>query len=420
MTGRCPGRFLGNERPGRPGPVPVLATVTCCATLLACDAGDGGSEITRRDSAGMEIVESAVAIDSPSDLGELRLEIGRIHGPEAYQLHDVESALRLSDGRIVVVNRGTNELRFYDTAGVHLGSTPGRGDGPGEFTDLKAAVRIPGDSLVAFSTFGYRISLFDPEGRYVQELRPWISGAEVLAVRGGLPGGWLVVSGTLGDYSSSALETGLHRPTERWATVARDGTVRDTLGHFPWVRGGLYQYHGDGWGMQMIVDFAAATSYDVTNGRVFVGGGQRAEVRTLTSDGSVERILRWDAYPGPLTADFVAAHRERLLKGVEDPDRRRRYEAAIGAFSYPDSLPVFEALEATPAGGLWIQAFSPEHATGPERWWVFDSSGRSLGTVDVPAGFRITDVGRDVVLGIHTDDLGVQRVRVYDRPPFPQ
>lgn len=40
--------------------------------------------------------------------------------------------------------------------------------------------------------------------------------------------------------------------------------------------------------------------------------------------------------------------------------------------------------------------------------------------MDVPAGLWITDVGREVVLGIHTDEVGVQRVRLYDRPVFPQ
>ncbi|WP_419943063.1 hypothetical protein [Candidatus Palauibacter sp.] len=61
------------------------------------------------------------------------MSIGTAGGDPAYELFRVGGAMRLSDGRIVVANAGTGELRVYDPDGIHLASWGGQGDGPGEF-----------------------------------------------------------------------------------------------------------------------------------------------------------------------------------------------------------------------------------------------------------------------------------------------
>lgn len=47
------------------------------------------------------------------------------------------------------------------------------------------------------------------------------------------------------------------------------------------------------------------------------------------------------------------------------------------------------------------------------RWDVFAADGFYLGRVDVPASFRIEEVGRGQALGVATDELGVERVQLY-------
>ncbi len=48
------------------------------------------------------------------------------------------------------------------------------------------------------------------------------------------------------------------------------------------------------------------------------------------------------------------------------------------------------------------------------RWDVFANDGAYLGRVDVPASFRIEEVGRGQALGVATDDLGFERVQLRD------
>ncbi len=124
---------------------------------LACQPGDnpsGDTGLQVRDSAGIRIVENA-----PSSGGsrlpwrisaEPVVTIGRAEGDEPYLLHIVRDALRLADGRVVVLNNGTQELRVFDGDGTHLATWGGRGEGPGEFRSLAAIEPWRGDSIAAW------------------------------------------------------------------------------------------------------------------------------------------------------------------------------------------------------------------------------------------------------------------------------
>jgi len=87
---------------------------------------------------------------------------------EEEQLFRVVGALRLSDDRIVVVNGGTNEIRFYGPGGAFLSASGGEGEGPGEFRRLSALRRLRGDSLFAQDGRLYRSSVFDGQGRFIR------------------------------------------------------------------------------------------------------------------------------------------------------------------------------------------------------------------------------------------------------------
>ncbi len=90
--------------------------------------------------------------------------------------------------------------------------------------------------------------------------------------------------------------------------------------------------------------------------------------------------------------------------------------------TFMDTLPAFSTFLVTTDGRLWVQAYLEPQNLGPDNWggtgtneWsVFDRDGRWLGTVVTPTGFRVHEVGADYVLGVWTDELDVQYVRVYE------
>lgn len=93
-----------------------------------------------RDSAGIEIVENSdrSCVDSEGwHVEEVPgLRFGVQNGEAAYQFSGVATAMRLSHGRIVVADRMSVELRYFDDAGDHLASIGRSGDEPGEFGSI--------------------------------------------------------------------------------------------------------------------------------------------------------------------------------------------------------------------------------------------------------------------------------------------
>lgn len=55
---------------------------------------------------------------------------------------------------------------------------------------------------------------------------------------------------------------------------------------------------------------------------------------------------------------------------------------------------------------------------GPSSWLVFDPRGRLEARLEVPRGFLPLEWCEEQVLGVLTDDLGVERVRLHriERP----
>jgi hypothetical protein len=95
------------------------------------------------------------------------LEIGVREGEEPYQLHRAQSSVLLGDGRIVVANAGSQELRFFDSEGLYLSAVGEDGEGPGEFRFPTRIRKVGQDSLLVWDQRLQRVSFFDFEGRYL-------------------------------------------------------------------------------------------------------------------------------------------------------------------------------------------------------------------------------------------------------------
>lgn len=97
-------------------------------------------------------------------------DIGHADGDPAQELYRVSGAVRLADGRIVVANSGSSELRYFDSTGGYLRSVGRRGGGPGEFTGDLKLLPYHGDSLLVWDARLRRFSLFAFNGAFVRVL----------------------------------------------------------------------------------------------------------------------------------------------------------------------------------------------------------------------------------------------------------
>lgn len=385
--------------------------------LAGCGDGVGAAASVVRDSAGIRIVESTAPAWQAGTPEAWRIEpepvvdIGVLEGDEAYQLFRVTGARRLSDGRIVVANSGTQELRFYDGDGTFIQAAGRQGSGPGEFERVELLAVLPGDTVAAFDGSLGRISYFGPDGAFLESVA--LAGGEASIVYrplGLFPDRSILVMQTL-VFRPGELPEGVNRRDSRYTRLDPDGTTPDSLGVFPGPtmfgaavgRGGFFL---------TAVPFTPSPTAAVGPSSFFFGNGDGYVITEYGRDGAPVRVIRRPVDARPVTAGDVEAVKARRLETAPDENWRRRFEQMYSEVSFPETMPAYAGFVLADDGGLWVQAYEPPTGSG-DSWTVFDPEGRMLGAVAVPGGFQLLQVGSDFLLGQWQDELEVEHVRMY-------
>lgn len=136
------------------------------------------------------------------------------------------------------------------------------------------------------------------------------------------------------------------------------------------------------------------------------------ELRGFRSDGTLARIVRWRP-ERRTTARLFEAEKRAELAAATDTAWRRSYGSFLDqSLPLPDLVPAYVHMVADQAGHIWLQRFSlrweTEHFAD-----VVAPDGQGLGSVVVPAGRRLLQVGPDVVLLWGRDGLDVEQVALH-------
>lgn len=375
------------------------------------EVGSAASSSMVRDSAGIRIVEN-VAPDPTSRLGwrvseEPLLSIGESSGDPAAELFRVEDALRLDDGRILVANGGTSEVRVFDRSGVHLATWGGEGEGPGEFTGLTDLSPWPGDSVMAWDFSQNRLTVFDLSGKVVRTQR--LTQGEALGAgrfEGLLPDRSLVTASLL-RFDPGESTSGLVRRSREFVRVDRDGVRMNSLGRH---QDEEYYVRADV-GAILRHPFRRSVHSVVWDRLIVISPSDDYEIRAYEPSGALNLIVRRDHANRAVTqADVDAWVAERLA--AADPEARPTMERVMAGLPPVESFPAFSELIVDDAGDLWVREYK---RPGDERsvWTVFASDGRMRGLVETPTGLTVYRIGTDFLLGRSVDDLGVERVRLW-------
>lgn len=146
-----------------------------CAAVAACTATGSTSDsaVTVMDSAGIRIVFNDLeALRVTCAVGSTPVvSIGTAEGDEPYQLFRVFGATRLSDGRVALVNQGSQSVRVYDAHGRFLAAWGRAAEGPGEFRDAFYLWRLPGDTLWVGDYRPWEFEIFAPTGEWVRRVQ---------------------------------------------------------------------------------------------------------------------------------------------------------------------------------------------------------------------------------------------------------
>ena len=381
----------------------------------ACGERRGTEVVQQRDSAGIRIVETP-GVTSRAQIGwtvaklpDLQLGSAVDDGPELFD--GIGQSFRggiagLPDGRIVVVNGASGELRFFDNEGRFLNRAGGLGNGPGEFRSPLLVPYASSDSLLIFDQRGSRYTLVSNDGRAYRNFR--LDGVSTELVVG-----WPRGVSDFGILTTPALidmtwNDGQHLLPIRVRWVTRESRSEKIVGeyHIPYyVTNNL---PGGPYGLD--VPFNVRPAVAVGRHGFFVTHGNAPEVHEFDNGGRLTRIFRLIEPGRPVTPEEVEAAIESRISSFTIPHSEVR--AVYRKMDFPDRWPTFQSARIDRLGWLWVELYQPTR-TKPARWMVFDSSGVAVGTVELPADLQVHDIGSDYVLGRWVDSLRVEYVRRY-------
>jgi len=370
-----------------------------------------------RDSVGVRIVENNQATwDTPWQVAEEpTLTIGSVEDEAGRALYQVTGALRLEDGRIVIANHGTYQLRFYDEAGEFVSASGGRGGGPGEFMSVEGIFRYGADSLLAVDVYNHRVSYFDLDGRFGRSVRlepnaeiPFpralgvFSDGSLLAIRG-----LYVLGGTLPARAE--------RPQQLLFRYQPDGQTAQPVGPFPGGERAVFATGrrtptGELAVIQLGRRFGKKTAFAVAGDRFYVADNATYEIQVYSVDGRLTHLFRKRHTPLVVTDADVSALRDSVFANESDRILLRSWDNRPPP---PETMPAYAPyIHIDRELNLWVREYT---RVGAREWAysVFNEGGVFLGMVPFPMGLTVLDIGRDYVLGLVRDELDVEYVQLY-------
>ncbi len=374
----------------------ALATTLACLALFSMAAcGDTPPDRTSdpqvRDSAGIQIIESTVPLWEPGE--EWRIDSiplfslggADARGPE--QFSSIQAAFRDANGRILVFDGATQQIRFFDSTGVFLFAAGRAGDGPGEFSavGVRRADKGPiysgwhnvfpwrGDSIAVHSLMRGTMQVLSSDGN---EARRWNSGELRQRRRvAGFPGeDHLLLEDGLGDPVGP--------PKNGWQhshVLVMDHEAHiDSVGLFPgYVE---REVRSPPYGFQRI-----------TPGGFLSAVTDKPEFRIFDWKGQLRRIVRFPSES--------LAFPDAFVKLSEVP--------------LPQRMPLYSRVAADRLGYLWIAPFNLVDTAASKSLKVLSRDGKYLGQVQLPRGIRPIDIGENWILALWFDDHDVQHVRMH-------
>lgn len=381
----------------------VLRTLLLLA-LGGC-RGEPPPGTTVSDSVGVRLT---VSVDAPVVFAVLdsvpSLSIGGPDAPGPGQFFRIQNVLVDRAGRIWVADGQSGELRIFLANGTHWKTLGGRGEGPGEFLQVRLLGAVSGDTVLTGDSGADRITVWSPEGEFVRTER--LPSGERPAPR---PFDVFPDGSILGQLprivAAASLQPGQILPDS--VELVRVGLNPPSVQPYGAASGPLWLWTGRS---QIPLPFTVNASFDVAGEAVLLVAGPDFRVRVLEGERLRESlgVERERRAVDARDFDSYRAFVEEYIPDTMRPD----YLGALDHELRPSLLPAYDRVLASADGHVWAQVYESDLAS-PLQWDVFDGDRRFVGHVSVPGGLYPMAITADGVVGVWRDAMGVEYVRVY-------
>jgi hypothetical protein len=366
--------------------------------VSSCGNAESSNTVVVRDSAGVEIVEHGRLPDRIAY--RLTEPVLVLDGSERDPLETPTQGVILSNGSLAIGDVSRREVIFFDSLGAPASRFGGPGQGPNEIRSLRATVRAPDDAVVVQDAGNQRVTIlrmdeepstyrFPDQATLSQHILIGATSGEAILLR---PAGfdpnfeqaWLSVPIGLANLTTGAVDT-----IAQYDWVPRvDGTARNVFG--------------------------PTGSIALAPMGFIMARGDKPETQWRDFAGATTRIVRWEEDPPAYTENTWEAFASYYRDVVRERDQRRVERELSDAKAVASGpLPYVGRLINSAEGEVWVGTFSADPRFD-SSFKVFGSDGAWVGTLHVPARFRVLDVGFGYLLGLRLDELDVPQVGLYE------
>jgi hypothetical protein len=404
----------------------MSATARLYVVVLAVGCGSGADHVrnatVERDSAGITVVEN----EGPYETWQVEpspvVRIGVVEGDSAYQFHRIAFAGRLSDGRIVVVNGGTREIRWFGPDGLYETGAGRQGQGPGEFETIASVVLTPADTLIVDDPRNQRVTWITPSGTIVREEMTAGLSSGTVTVLGSAPGDAVALAISTPTYDLSHPDVSYTRDT---LTVVRVAPARiDTLLRTPGQEGALWVRYSGGRPaamQQMGLPFAHPLLVAGTGKQILLGRSEGQQLEILDSSAALKTIARRQDQPATrLTQEDRAAYVRRAVDAAQARGQsnttalEKGLNDLLAVVPENHTLPSFDRLLVDMESRIWLRDYvQPGGEAADQTWTVYQPDGHIRSQVSIPASIEVMHVGRGYLTGVARDSLDVEFVVVH-------
>ncbi|MEP6833891.1 MAG: hypothetical protein ABJB74_10870 [Gemmatimonas sp.] len=353
-----------------------------------------------RDSVGIRIVENSSRMNAPVafTLGaKPNTDVGGLDADPEKELSSragYPRAIRLNDGRLAVLD--VTRIQFFDQSGKRLGVTGRSGGGPGEFTDPVALCRTRGDTVLVSDGQTRRLAVLGKSGEFVSQT--------TFPGHGSAENTFCLEDGTF-ITTESLPKTAAGESVRRVNHMGRDGAV---LNQVTDINTGIFD---------MLV--IRETSTVAWGNSVFVGDGQRHEVRVFSALGKLQSVIRTDDKLESVSRSELEKMPVKFYRAGMTEAERRADAQRVAAQSKAKTWPTFGRLLVDLSGRLWMQDWTAGGKLEPDNWTAFDATGKLIGRLVIPApeskekSMLVVSFGRDEVIVKRSDDDGALHYTAY-------
>lgn len=362
--------------------------------LIACnDTNDTPPDAGLGEPA--EVIVIADDSVTPGTLGDPVLVIGEGGG---HEFVDIVGIVAVGDDIVVANGHSPPQIQVFGRDRALRLTVGGDGEGPGEFRGIRA-LWTEGDTIGALDMRLQRISRFDVNGNLLRtDAATWLLQPNYIPWARFDDGSWLLVQ-NIADSDEGMLK-------RRAARVRPGGTVIE-LGWFD--DRPRQQVRGE---YEAILFWPLTALYEAAGDEFYYAYPGAHELHVYDTAGTYVRRITRDVQPARVSNAILPA----LLERVYDDMRARgivNIDEYIAGKPQPEVLPVLGGdMVADDEGVLWIADY-PVPDAAFTRWSLYDRDGAHVGDVKLPTRFRPVDIDGDRLIGVWTDEMRVQSVRVY-------